>query len=106
MNFSTFAVMNLKCFTFNPFQENTYILSDETNQCIIVDPGCYSDQEKKELSDYLEKHKLIPVKILLTHAHIDHILGNNYLTGKYNLPIQMSFIEITMMHAAKEYGKM
>ena len=98
--------MKIKTFTFNPFEENTDILSDDTMECIIVDPGCYTSEEKREISEYMEKNKLIPKKIVLTHAHIDHILGNNYLCGKYNLPIEMSFIEKPLMNAAPEYGKM
>jgi hydroxyacylglutathione hydrolase len=93
-------------FTFNPFEENTYVLYDETMECIIVDPGCYSESERKQLVDFIETNGLKPVRILLTHTHIDHILGNNFLIGKYNLPIQMCFIETQMLHAAREYGHM
>ncbi len=93
-------------FTFNPFSENTYILTDETMECLIIDPGCYSQEEKKELEAFIIREKLKPVGILLTHTHIDHILGNNFLTGRFGLPIQMSFIEKGMLEAATEYGKM
>ncbi len=93
-------------FTFNPFSENTYILTDETMECLIIDPGCYSQEEKKELEAFIIREKLKPVGILLTHTHIDHILGNNFLTGRFGLPIQMSFIEEGMLEAAAEYGKM
>jgi hydroxyacylglutathione hydrolase len=98
--------MIIQSFTFNPFEENTYVVSDETRECIIIDPGCYTDDEKAEIAKYIGDNKLKPVKILLTHAHIDHILGNNFLTGKYNIPIQMSIIETGLLQAAPEYGKM
>lgn len=98
--------MRIQTFTFNPFEENTYVISDESKECVIIDPGCYTREEKREIQQYIENEGLIPVKILLTHAHIDHVLGNNFLTGKYNIPIQMSFIETDMMQAAVEYGKM
>ena len=39
--------MIIKAFPFNPFQENTYIIHDETKACIIIDPGCYTHQEKR-----------------------------------------------------------
>ena len=78
-------MIQIDSFTFNPFQENTYVLSDETKECVIIDPGCYSNDEKIELSDYITSAGLKPVKLLLTHAHIDHVLGNNYLCAKYNL---------------------
>src|SRR6188768_3172443 len=99
-------MIRIHTFTFNPFQENTYLLSDETSECVIIDPGCYTAQEKKELSDYIESNSLKPVKLLLTHAHIDHILGNNYLCGKYNLEIEMNAIEKELLKSAGIYGQM
>jgi hydroxyacylglutathione hydrolase len=99
-------MLNIDIFTFNPFEENTYVLSDSSGECIIVDPGCYSMEEKRELEGFITEKKLKPVRILLTHAHIDHILGNNFLTGRYQIPIQMSKIETGLLKAAPEYGKM
>ena len=104
---STFAPMiQVHSFTFNPFQENTYLLSDETNKCVIIDPGCYTDAEKKEFSDFITNNNLTPVKLLLTHAHIDHVLGNNYVSGKYNLKIEMNAIETELLKSAELYGEM
>src|SRR5690349_4225737 len=99
-------MINVHSFTFNPFQENTYVLSDETNKCVIIDPGCYTLEEKKELTDYITENGLQPVKLLLTHAHIDHILGNNYVSGKYNLEIEMNAIEKDLLKSAPLYGQM
>jgi glyoxylase-like metal-dependent hydrolase (beta-lactamase superfamily II) len=99
-------MLKIEQFTFNPFGENTYVLSDETGQCVIVDPGCYTKEEKEELSRYIDDNGLKPVKILLTHAHIDHVLGINYLTGKYNLPIVMNEIEVELLRSAAVYGQM
>ena len=98
--------MVLKKFTFNPFSENTYVLSDATKECIIIDPGCYHPGEKEELSQYILAAGLNPVAIVLTHAHIDHILGNNYLAGKYGIPIIMSELEVELMKSAAVYGEM
>lgn len=98
--------MVLKKFTFNPFSENTYVLSDDTKECIIIDPGCYDQDEKAELSRYIQDIGLNPVAIVLTHAHIDHVLGNNYLTGKYGIPIIMSELEVTLLKSAAVYGEM
>ena len=99
-------MLNIKSFTFNPFQENTYILSDESGECVIVDPGCYDQNEKNELVAFIESQKLKPVKILLTHAHIDHILGINFLAGKYSIPLVMNAIEIELLKSAPVYGQM
>lgn len=99
-------MLKIDTFTFNPFSENTYLLSDDSGECVIVDPGCYTAEEKEELSRSIEEKSLKPVKILLTHAHIDHILGNNYLAGKYNIPIVMNALEIDLLQSAKVYGEM
>ena len=99
-------MLKINKFTFNPFGENTYVLSDDSNECVIVDPGCYSEEEKRTLSDFITSNSLRPVKILLTHAHIDHVLGNNYLTGKYGIPIVMNQIEEKLLNDAPIYGQM
>ena len=65
-------------FTFNPFQENTYVLHDDSKKCIIIDPGCFHDNEKKELADFIEKENLKPVRLINTHCHIDHVFGNHF----------------------------
>jgi glyoxylase-like metal-dependent hydrolase (beta-lactamase superfamily II) len=74
----------IKVFEFNPIQVNTYILYDETGECVIIDAGCYGEEEEKELSDFIEGKGLNPVRLLNTHAHTDHILGNNFIRQKYN----------------------
>ena len=82
-------MIKIQKFTFNPFQENTYVIYDDTLECIIVDPGCYIASEEKELSDFISEFKLKPTGIINTHAHIDHVMGNKYVADKYNLPISM-----------------
>ena len=71
--------MEISQITFNAFQENTYILWDNTNDCIIIDPGCYEKEEQEELVNFIEGNNLNPVKLINTHCHIDHILGNNFV---------------------------
>ena len=99
-------MLKIDSFTFNPFQENTYVLSDESGECIIIDPGCYDAEEKVELANFIDSKGLKPVKILLTHAHIDHVLGINFLAGKYGLPIVMNSIETELLKSASIYGQM
>lgn len=65
----------IKSFIFNLFQANTYVLSDETGEAAIVDAACYNDLELKKLQGYISQNKLKPVKLINTHAHIDHLLG-------------------------------
>lgn len=69
----------------NPFQENTYVLHDESGECLIIDPGVYTGAEQNALVQYIQKNALKPVRLLLTHAHIDHILGNRFVEEQYGL---------------------
>lgn len=82
--------MHVKKFTFNPFQENTYILYDESKECIIIDPGCYSGAEQDELFSFIESNKLNPVKLVNTHCHLDHICGNKFVADTWNLALEAS----------------
>ena len=65
--------MTIKSFVFSPFQENTYIVYDETNEAVIIDPGCYDDAEKQELSKFIATNKLQVKRLLNTHLHIIHL---------------------------------
>jgi hydroxyacylglutathione hydrolase len=75
----------VKFFTFNPAHENTYILHDDTHECVIIDAGCYTAQEQAILKDYIADKKLKPVMLLCTHTHFDHILGNRFIHDTYGL---------------------
>ncbi len=78
-------MITIERFVFNAFQENTFLLYDETGECIIIDPGCYDQHEQVELVHFIDSKNLKPVKLLYTHCHIDHILGNNFICETYNL---------------------
>lgn len=97
-------MIQIDFFTFNPFQENTYILHDETKECIIVDPGCYSPSEKKVLADFIKAKELKPVMLVLTHAHIDHVLGNSFVNETYGLSPVMNPIEIAGLRGVPQYA--
>ncbi len=83
----TIENMNVATFTFNGFAENTYVLYDETKECVIVDPGCNTAEERKTLIDFIEANGLKPVGLLNTHCHIDHVLGNQFIHETYKLPL-------------------
>lgn len=97
-------MIQIAAFTFNPFQENTFVLYDETNECVIIDPGCYSPTEKEQLSDFIETKGLKPVRLLNTHCHIDHILGNKYVSEKYGLLPEFNEKELEILLATTVYG--
>jgi glyoxylase-like metal-dependent hydrolase (beta-lactamase superfamily II) len=99
-------MIKVDVFTFNPFQENTYVLHDETKECILFDPGCYEPEEKKELTDFIRSQGLKPVRLINTHCHIDHVLGNNYVAETWSLSLEMNKLELPVLNAVKEYGSM
>lgn len=82
-------MIHIARFTFNPFAENTYVLHDDTKECAIIDPGCYDDKEREELSSYIKDNNLIPVKLLNTHGHIDHVFGNKFVADKWKLGLEL-----------------
>lgn len=92
--------------TFNPFQENTFIVYDDTKECIIFDPGMYSSEERKQFTDFIEKNELKPVRLINTHCHIDHVFGNNFVHKKYNLPLEIHEGEIPVLEAVPQICKM
>ena len=76
-------------FTVNPVSENTYVLYDETGECVIIDPGCYQPHEEAWIAQLINGKKLKPVRCLLTHAHFDHIFGCQWVFDTYNLLPEM-----------------
>jgi len=80
-------MLNVKKFTFNPFSENTYVVTDEFKNAVIIDPGCYYKAEHNELDNYVLKNNLKLKSILHTHSHLDHMFGTAYLADKYNLDL-------------------
>lgn len=86
-------MLQVTAFTFNPFQENTYVLINEQKQCWIIDPGMYGADEEREIYDFIQEEGLQPQQIINTHAHIDHVLGIDGLKQRYNIPFGMHRLE-------------
>jgi glyoxylase-like metal-dependent hydrolase (beta-lactamase superfamily II) len=82
-------MLKIKSFVFSPIQENTYLLYNEFNNCIVIDPGCYFDAEKEQLTQFIKELGLKPVMLLNTHCHLDHIFGNKYIADTYGLVAQI-----------------
>lgn len=97
-------MIKLEVFVFNPFQENTFLLSDESGKCIVVDPGMYDPRENKQISEFIEARKLIPEAIVNTHCHVDHVLGCRYLMDQYTIPFCFHEDEQEMLDRAPELG--
>jgi len=79
--------MKIAVFTFSSWSENTYVLYDDSKECCIVDPGCNDVSERNTLVAFVESHGLTPTKLVNTHCHIDHVLGNKFVAEKYSLDL-------------------
>lgn len=96
--------MDIKSFVFNPFYENTYVLSDDSKSCIIIDPGCYENYEVEELLGYIGSENLKVEAIVNTHCHIDHVLGNDRLKDHFNCPLKVPEGEVDLYRAVESYA--
>ena len=98
--------MQIQVFTFNQFFENTIIVFDKTKECVIIDPGCYTISEKDTLQKYISINNLVPVKLINTHCHIDHILGNNFIAKTYDLEIEMNANDMELIKNSNEIAQL
>ena len=99
-------MLQVQSFTFNAIQENTYLLYNEFNHCVIIDPGCYFDDEKELLKKFISDKNLKPVALLNTHCHLDHVFGNKFVADTYNLTLQLHEKEKQVLAYAPTSGLM
>lgn len=99
-------MIKVKTFVCNPFQENTYILYDETGECVIVDAGCYSTEERESIDSFIQSNGLKPTKLLNTHGHIDHIAGIEHLSKKYEIELYIHPDDVDNIHRSASMGAM
>lgn len=97
-------MINIQSFVFNPFMENTFVLHDETKECVIIDPGCYEPEEKLEIEEYIKDLDLKVKALLNTHCHIDHVLGNSFIKEKYNVALYLHPKDVQTLKAVKIYA--
>jgi len=93
-------MLTVQPFTFNPVQENTYVVYNEKGQCCIIDPGCYFAKEEQQLKDFVAQNELKPVYLLNTHCHLDHIFGNRFIHKTFGLLLYLNKLEKPVL----EYG--
>ncbi|MEO6814853.1 MAG: MBL fold metallo-hydrolase [Ginsengibacter sp.] len=99
-------MFQIKVFTFNPVQENTYLLYNEHKECIIIDPGFYYDHEREELQSFININKLQPKILLNTHCHLDHVFGNKFIAEEYKLILKAHTLEQPVLQLAPASGLM
>lgn len=97
-------MVSIKKFTFNPFEENTYVVYDETREAVIIDPGCSESSEVEKLDTFISEGKLKVKQLLNTHCHIDHVLGNYHVKSSYKAPFYVHQIELPLLRAVKSYA--
>lgn len=99
-------MLNVHFFTFNAFQENTYLISNHKKECWIVDPGMYEQRETDGFISFIEKQGLTPKAIINTHAHLDHIFGVQAMVDKYNIPFSIHQLEQPVLDRGRETAAM
>src|SRR6186713_2291081 len=99
-------MLQIQSFTFSPIQENTYVLYNEFKHAIIIDPGCYFDDEKELLKSYITDKGLKPLALLNTHCHLDHVFGNKFVAETFDLTLQLHEKEKTVLAYAPTSGLM
>jgi len=97
-------MLQVQVFVFNPFQENTYVLFDESKEAVIIDPGCYEADEKKELTDFIRSKDLTVTVLLNTHCHIDHVLGNAFVKETYKIKLHLHRKDEPVLKAVAAYA--
>jgi hydroxyacylglutathione hydrolase len=96
-------MIKIKQFTFNPVRENTYILFDETNDCVIIDPGMYDSDEQNIFYRFIKDNDLNPVLLLNTHCHYDHVFGNKFVFDNWSLKPQFHKGELIVLQSIPGY---
>ena len=81
--------MNIKKFTFNPVSVNAFVLWDDTLECVIIDAACFYPHEEQQLKSFIETNHLKPVKLLNTHGHFDHLMGNRFIERTWGLKCEI-----------------
>ncbi len=98
-------MLQVKMFTFNPVQENTYLVYNEQGDCCIIDPGCYFDYECNELKEWIHANGLKPKYLLNTHCHLDHVFGNHFVAEYFGMELHIHPLEKEMLEMASLSGQ-
>lgn len=100
--------MHIHKFTFNPLQENTLVVTDDDKNCVIIDPGCYFQEEKDALKKFVSDDGLNVLALLNTHAHLDHIMGNAFVKRTFDVDLYLHKEDVVTLNmgdqSAQVYG--
>ncbi len=98
-------MLNIECFVCNMLQENCYVVSDETKECIIIDCGAFQEKEQKTIAQYIEAQGLTPVDFIATHGHVDHHFGNQLVYKEYGLKVKVHRADAFLMQLLQEQAE-
>lgn len=98
-------MLSVNIFVFSPVAENTYILFNEEKKAIVIDPGCYYEEEKNQLLSFLQSNNLTPVQLINTHCHLDHVFGNKWVYETFGLELYLHKNEEMVLNYAPVAGK-
>ena len=98
--------MRIKRFEFNMFPVNCYILSDETNEAVIIDPGCFYEEEKQALKNFINNNGLTIKHLLNTHLHLDHIFGNPFMLHEFGIKAEANKADEFWLEQAPKQSRM
>ena len=99
-------MITIKSFEFNYFQENTFLLYDETREAVLIDCGCCRKEEEKELTDFILENKLTLKHLLCTHLHVDHVFGNGFIYKTYGLGPEANKLDVEKLPSPDEQAKL
>jgi hydroxyacylglutathione hydrolase len=97
-------MLKIEKFVFNPFQENTFVVYSEDKKCIIVDAGCYSQEERQVIENFVFDNELEVQVLLNTHCHVDHVFGNAYFVDKYKVELAAHKDEEFLNNSATDHA--
>lgn len=99
-------MIKIKKFEVNPLRENSFVLSDESGECVFVDPGFFYREELREIKEYVADNNLKPVKIINTHCHFDHIMGVEFIRNEFDIPLCAHPDDAFWIEKATDQGQM
>ena len=98
-------MIQIKCFVFNMIEENTYIVWDDSLECVIIDCGAFYEEERQTIVNFIKENHLKPVHLLTTHAHLDHNFGINTINDTFGLLPEVSEKDAPALRSLKEQAQ-
>ena len=94
--------MNIQNFICNPFQENTYIVYDDTREALLIDPGFYNETEWNKAKDFIQSNRLLPKRLINTHLHLDHCLGNGFVERDFRISAEVGEKDLFLIQGVEK----